>query len=152
MYIVLFFIWYCGLSCADASVDGLLTQKSKLEPAEKRGTLISYTRMSRQVGGIVALLSVGILLNNAKYGGTFCNFGLEFNSFMWIPFLVASSGIIYAFMYTNEKDVDKEKEEIELGTKLKQLWSLFHKWNYLKLLAFSAIVCVFLSLRVSSCH
>ena len=26
-YVCLFFLWYCGLSCADASIDGLMTQR-----------------------------------------------------------------------------------------------------------------------------
>ena len=149
VYIVLFFLWYCGLSCADASVDGLMTQRSKLEDEDVRGTLISYTRLSGQVGGVTALLCVGLLLNNVKYGGTFCSFGLEFNNFMWIPFVFATSGIVYAFIYTNEKDVDKYREEVEFGRKLKELWSLFHRWNYLKLLIFSACISVQWSMRVS---
>ena len=148
IYIVLFFMWYCGLSCADASVDGLMTQRSKLEDEEVRGTLISYTRLSGQVGGVVALLCVGFLLNDVKYGGTFC-FGMEMNHFMWIPFVFAVSGIVYAFVYTNEKDVDKYKEKVEFGKKLKELWSLFHRWNYLKLLIFSLCISVQWSLRVS---
>ena len=126
-----------------------MTQRSKLEDEKVRGALISYTRLSGQVGGVISLICVGLLLNSVNYGGTFCEFGIEFNNFAWIPFAVAVSGVFYACMYTNEKDVDKHKEEVAFKRKLKELWALLHRWNYLKLLIFAGVMSIQWSLRVS---
>jgi len=50
-------------------------------------------------------------------------------------------------VYTNEKDVDSGKETVQLRAKMKDLWLLFHRWNYLKLLMFSLIISIQWSMR-----
>ena len=148
-YVLLFFLWYWALACSDSTIDALITQRSKLEPDEKRGTLISCARISRQLGSMFAYLAVGILFNTVNYGGSFCGFDFKFNHFTWILFVFTIVGLIYALMFTNEKDIDKEKEKIEVKRKLAELWSLFHKWYYLKLLIFAVYISLISSIRVS---
>ena len=148
-YVLLFFLWYWALACSDSTIDALITQRSKLEPDEKRGTLISCARISRQLGSMFAYLAVGILFNTVNYGGSFCGFEFKFNHFTWILFVFTIVGLIYALMFTNEKDIDKEKEKIEVKRKLAELWSLFHKWYYLKLLIFAVYISLISSIRVS---
>ncbi|XP_063724229.1 uncharacterized protein LOC134851884 [Symsagittifera roscoffensis] len=146
-YVLLFFLWYWALACSDSTIDALITQRSKLEPDEKRGTLISCARISRQLGSMFAYLAVGILFNTVNYGGSFCGFEFKFNHFTWILFVFTIVGLIYALMFTNEKDIDKEKEKIEVKRKLAELWSLFHKWYYLKLLIFAVYISLISSIR-----
>ncbi|XP_075244351.1 uncharacterized protein LOC142338467 isoform X2 [Convolutriloba macropyga] len=146
-YVVLFFLWYWALACSDSTIDALITQRSKLESDDNRGTLISYARISRQLGSMLAYLTVGVLLNTVKYGGTFCSFEVPFNKFMWIPLSFTLVGIMYACLFTNEKDVDKEKERVEVRRKLGEVWQLFHSWHYLKLLIFAVFSCSMWSIK-----
>ena len=149
-YIMLFLLWYGGLSCSDSTVDALITQKSKLEPDEKRGTLLSITRISRQFGALLAIVSVSLLFNTPKYGGKFCSFGIDFNTYTWIPFAFTVFALVYALLFTNEKDLDRKKEKIETRKKLKQLWELFHRWNYLKLLLFALLINIQWAIKVGN--
>jgi hypothetical protein len=148
VYIGIFLVWYMGLACADASVDGLMTQRSKLEPEETRGTLISYTRITGTIGGIAAMFIAGILMNTVEYGGQFCTFGIPFNRVTLAVLAVTLSGLVYAFLWTNEREVDDKDQKVDFRNKIHMFWRLLHRTDYLKLLLFALILTVQWTMKV----
>ncbi len=147
-YAMLFFVAYLSMAWSDCTIDGLLTQRSMLEPEGKRGSLMAQVKIGQKIASAVIGVFLALMFNKVEYGGSFCAFGLDFNQIALIVAIGAMITTVYAFFFTNERDFEP-KTQLRLKENLQNIWKLIQTTHFIKLLIFKISVAVLYGIRVS---